>query len=126
MDPRTRSALLGIATRFNANYAANRDRLVYGRWDARSRRLISAADYIRRHAECATAPGPAVVEGAQPATGGYWRVDYAISGIQFVDYWRYERGRWVFDLVLSNPSAVKLYRMSFAQYARAVGCNPAG
>jgi hypothetical protein len=31
--------------------------------------------------------------------------------------------RWVFDLVLSNPDAVRLYRMSPGQYAAAVGCK---
>jgi len=30
--------------------------------------------------------------------------------------------RWVFDLALSNPGAVKLYRMSPQQYAAALGC----
>jgi len=29
----------------------------------------------------------------------------------------------VFDLVLSNPDAVTLYRMSPGQYAAAIGCN---
>jgi hypothetical protein len=28
----------------------------------------------------------------------------------------------VFDLVLSNPDAVRLYRMSARRYAEAVGC----
>jgi hypothetical protein len=28
----------------------------------------------------------------------------------------------VFDLVLSNPGAVKLYRMSSQQYVAALGC----
>ena len=38
------------------------------------------------------------------------------------DYWFYVRHRWVFDLVLSNPDAVRLYRMSPQRYAAAVGC----
>lgn len=116
---------MAIARRFNADYAANKDGLVYARWDARSRAVISAASYLRRHAECDTAPGPAVVESAVPESGGFWRVDYAISGVQFADYWRYEGGRWRFDLVRSNPSAVRLYRLPFAAYARAVGCKAA-
>jgi len=29
----------------------------------------------------------------------------------------------VFDLVLSNPDAVKLYRMTPQQYAATLGCN---
>jgi hypothetical protein len=32
------------------------------------------------------------------------------------------RHHWVFDLVLSNPDAVRLYRMSPQRYAAAVGC----
>jgi hypothetical protein len=35
-----------------------------------------------------------------------------IGGQQLTDYWFYVHRRWVFDLVLSNPDAVKLYRMS--------------
>ena len=38
-------------------------------------------------------------------------------------YWSYVHRRRVFDLVLSNPDAVKLYRMSPQQYASAVGCS---
>lgn len=123
-DPRTRQALLRIAVRFNENYAANRDGLVYDRWDARSRLIISRAQYVLRHAECPTAPGRAVVDGASQVTSGFWRVLYSISGTQLTDYWRYEHGRWRFDLERSNPNAVKLYRLPFAAYAAAVGCTP--
>ena len=42
---------------------------------------------------------------------------YEIGGQQLTDSWFYVRHRWVFDLVLSNPNAVTLYRMSPAQYA---------
>jgi hypothetical protein len=38
------------------------------------------------------------------------------------DYWFYVHRWWVFDLVLSDPGAVKLYRMSPQQYAAALGC----
>ena len=38
------------------------------------------------------------------------------------DYWFYAHRRWVFDLVLSNPGAVQLYRMSPQQYVKALGC----
>jgi len=48
--------------------------------------------------------------------------DYEIGGQQLADYWFYVHRRWVFDLVLSNPGAVKLYRMSPQQYAAALGC----
>ena len=125
-DPRTRQALIAIAVTFNDDYAANKDGLVYDRWDVASRAVISRASYVRRHLECDTAPGPAIVESASPASGGYWRVDYAISGIQLVDYWRYTKGRWLFDLARSNPAAVKLYRLPFATYAKKVGCSPSG
>lgn len=121
-DPKTRQALLQIAVRFNDDYAANRDGLVYDRWDARSRMVIGRAAYVRRHRECPTAPGPAVVESASVSTHGYWRVDYSISGIQLEDYWHYVGGRWLFDLPRSNPDAVRLYRLPFAKYAKAVGC----
>ena len=47
---------------------------------------------------------------------------YEIGGQQLTDYWFYAHRRWVFDLVLSNPDAVKLYRMSPSQYVAAVGC----
>jgi hypothetical protein len=39
------------------------------------------------------------------------------------DYWFYAHRRWAFDLVLSNPDAVKLYRLSPQQYVVAVGCD---
>jgi hypothetical protein len=52
-----------------------------------------------------------------------WLVYYEIGGQQLTDYWFYAHRRWVFDLVLSNPSVVKLYRMSPSQYATAVGCG---
>ena len=47
---------------------------------------------------------------------------YEISGQQLTDYWFYVGHRWVFDLVLSNPDAARLYRMSSSRYAAAVGC----
>jgi hypothetical protein len=53
---------------------------------------------------------------------GAWLVHYEIGGQQLTDYWFYVRRRWEFDLLLSNPSAVKLYRLSPAKYVAAVGC----
>ncbi|MHB1987788.1 MAG: hypothetical protein ACYCSF_07370 [Acidimicrobiales bacterium] len=123
-DPRTARALLAIAVRFNEDYAANKDGPVYDRWDTASQAVITRASYLRRHLECPTSPGPAVVERATASAGGYWKVDYSIGGVQLVDYWHYEDGRWRFDLLLSNPSAVALYRLPFAEYAKAVGCTP--
>lgn len=122
-DPMTRHALLRIAVQFNRDYSANRVSAVYDRWDANSRSIIRRADYVRRHTECPTPPGPAIVENASPSANGYWRVRYSISGLQFVDYWHYVNGRWRFSLALSNPDAVKLYRLPFVAYAAAVGCT---
>jgi hypothetical protein len=120
-DPRTTQALLRIARRFNDDYSANRVGAVYDRWDARSRTIITRAAYVRRHRECHTNPGPATVEGATRA-GRWWLVRYSISGTGLTDYWRYEHGRWVFDLFRSNPGAVRLYRLPGPQYLAAVGC----
>ena len=120
-DPPTVQALLRIARQFNNDYAANDDSPVYDRWDTRSRKIISAAEYIRRHEECPTAPGQAIVRNAVPA-GHWWLVHYSIAGTELTDYWRYEHGRWEFDLFRSNPQAVRLYRLPAAQYLKAVGC----
>jgi hypothetical protein len=60
---------------------------------------------------------------AGPGPDGVWLVHYEIGGQQLTDYWFYVRRRWVFDLVLSNPDAVRLYRMSPSHYAAALGCN---
>jgi hypothetical protein len=121
-DPRTAAALLKIATVFNDDY----DRGVYGpvwdRWDARSQAVISRADYIRRHTECPDSPQSVTVEDASPGPGGAWIVDYETGGVQLHDYWFYVRSRWVFDLVLSNPDSVKLYRLSPQRYLAALGC----
>jgi hypothetical protein len=122
-DPRTVAALLRIATVFNRQYDSGDYGPVYGRWDTRSRAIITRAEYIRRHTECPAEPQPAAhVEDASPGPRGAWLVDYQIGGEQLTDYWFYVHGRWVFDLVLSNPSAVKLYRLSPHQYAVAIGC----
>jgi hypothetical protein len=121
-DPPTAQALLRIARKFNEEYAANEDDAVYERWDARSREIISAGDYIRRHQECPTAPGAAIVRNAVRA-GPWWLVHYSISGTNLTDYWRCEHGRWVFDLFRSNPHAVRLYRLPAAQYFAAIGCS---
>ena len=104
-DPHTASALLKIATVFNNEYDNGDYGPVYDRWDARSRAVISRAGYIRRRTECSPASHvTAQVESATPGPRGAWRVDYEIGGQQLTDYWFYVRGRWVFDLVLSNPT----------------------
>jgi hypothetical protein len=97
---------------------------VYDRWDARSQAIIGLADYIGRHRDCPGGPQPApVTESVSPGPHGAWLVHYEIGGQQLTDYWFYVHRRWVFDLVLSNPDAVKLYRMSPSQYVSAVGCS---
>jgi hypothetical protein len=122
-DPRTMAALLKIATVFNNDY----DRGIYGpvwdRWDTRSQAVISRADYLRRHTECPDSPQSVTVEDASPGPGGAWIVDYETGGVQLHDYWFYVRGRWVFDLVLSNPDSVKMYRLSQQQYLAELGCD---
>lgn len=62
------------------------------------------------------------MEDARPGQGGAYVVDYEISGVQLHDYWFYVRGRWVFDLVLSNPDWVRLYKLSPQQYVAELGC----
>jgi hypothetical protein len=122
-DPKSATALVRIAQVFNNNYDNNRDGPVWDRWDARSQAVISRAEYIRRHAECATAPqGPAHVESATPGPPGGWLVQYEIGGQQLTDHWYYIHRRWEFDLLLSNPGAARLYRLPFAKYAAQVGC----
>jgi len=50
---------------------------------------------------------------------------YTVSGAEarLTDYWFYVDGRWVFDLPLSNPSSVSLYKLSGPQYLAALGCS---
>jgi hypothetical protein len=123
-DPETAAALVRIAQVFNDDYDTNHDGPVWDRWDARSQAVIGRAEYIRRHAECSAAPqGPAQVESATPGPHGAWLVRYEIGGQQFTDTWYYLHRRWEFDLLLSNPSAARLYRLPFAQYAAQVGCQ---
>jgi hypothetical protein len=123
-DPRTASALLRIATAFNHDYDTGDYGPVYARWDARSQAIITRADYIQRHKDC---PGGShtlsQTESVSPGPHGAWLVHYEIGGQQLTDYWFYVHRRWMFDLVLSNPDAVKLYRLSPQQYAATLGCN---
>jgi hypothetical protein len=122
-DRKSVTALVHIAQIFNNNYDDNHDGPVWDRWDARSQAVISRAEYIRRHAECATAPqGPAHVESAKPWLRGGWLIMYEIGGQQLTDHWYYIHRRWEFDLLLSNPGAARLYRLPFAKYAAQVGC----
>lgn len=123
-DAKTVPTLLRVAIAFNNDFGNNDDDPVYARWDARSQAIISEAEFVRRHKRCATAPqAPAHVQTAAPGPGGAWLVRYSIGGQEFTDYWYYQHGRWVFDLILSNPQAVKLYRLSGAAYVKVVGCT---
>src|SRR5215472_922624 len=123
-DPHTASALLKIAATFNHDYDTGDYGLVYARRDPRSQAIITRTDYIKRHKDCPSGSQTlSQTEGVSPGgPRGAWLVHYEISGQQLTDYWFYLHHRWVFDLALSNPGAVKLYRMSPSQYVKAVGC----
>ena len=113
-DPHTASALLKIATAFNHDYDTGDYGPVYARWDARSQAILARADYLRRHKDCPSASHAlSQTENVSPGgPRGSWLVHYEIGGQQLTDYWFYMHRRWVFDLVLSNPDAAKLHRMS--------------
>jgi uncharacterized protein YifN (PemK superfamily) len=64
-----------------------------------------------------------VTETATPGAQEARVVRHEIGGQQLTDYWFYVHQRWVSDLVLSNPSSVRLYRMSPQQYLAAAGCS---
>jgi hypothetical protein len=117
------ATLLKVAAVFNREYDNGDYGPVYDRWDSRSQAVITRAGYIQRRTECRAQNSASVVENARPGPHGAWLVDYEIAGNQLVDYWFYVHGRWVFDLVLSNPSAVQLYRLSPQQYAVTAGCS---
>ena len=121
-DPHTAPALLAIATAFNHDYDSGDYPPVYARWDARSQAIISEPDYVQRHKECPQAPAASRTEDASPGPHGAWLVRYEIGGQQLTDYWFYVGRRWVFDVVLSNPDMVPLYRMPPQQYVKALGC----
>jgi hypothetical protein len=124
-DPHTASALLRVARVFNDEYGRGDYGPVYDRWDARSQAIITKSEYVRRHAECPTAPQPgaAHVESASKGPRAAWLVRYEIGGYQLTDYWFYVHDRWVFDLVLSNPDSVRLYRLPARRYLAAEGCT---
>ena len=123
-DAHTAAALLKIATTFNHDYDTGDYGPVYARWDARSQAIITRADYIKRHKDCPSGSQTlSQTESVSPGgPHGAWLVHYQIGGQQLTDYWFYVHRRWVFDLMLSNPSAVKLYRMTQQQYVAALGC----
>jgi hypothetical protein len=123
-DLHTSPALLKIAAAFNHDYDTGDYGPVYTRWDPRSQAIITRADYITRHKDC---PGGShalsQTESVSPGPHGAWLVHYEIGGQQLTDYWFYVHRRWVFDLALSNPSAVTLYHMSPRRYAATIGCS---
>src|SRR5262249_49377728 len=112
--PHTPAPLLQIAKGFKHHYDTRGYWAGYTPGDPRSQAIITRADYVRRHKDC---PGGSQAlsrtESVNPGgPHGAWLVHYEIGGQQLTDYWFYVHRRWVFDLVLSNPDAVKLYRMS--------------
>lgn len=116
--------MLKVAQRLNDDFGAGRYAQVYERWDPASRALISGDEYVARHLACQTAPQDASqVIAAVPGADGFWHVTYVLDDLRFVDYWKYRAGHWEFDLIRSNPSAVRLYRMSRQAYLTAVACN---
>jgi hypothetical protein len=121
-DQRTAAALLKIATVFNDDYDSGVYGPVWDRWDARSQAVIGRAEYVRRHTECPDSPQSVTVEDASPGPGGAWIVDYSSGGVQLRDYWFYAGGRWAFDLLLSNPDSVRLYKLTPQQYLAQLGC----
>jgi hypothetical protein len=122
-DQRTAAALLKIATAFNNDYDRGDYGPVYARWDTRSQAIIARGDYIRRHQECPAGPQTSRTENASPGgRHGAWLVRYEIGGQQLTDYWFYTHRRWAFDLVLSNPQSVRLYRMPVREYLSFLGC----
>lgn len=122
-DPHTASALLAVGSAFNHDYDTGDYAPVYARWDARSQAIISEADYVQRHRQCPGARNSSRTEDDSPGgPHGAWLVHYEIGGQQLTDYWFYAGRRWVFDLMLSNPDMVPLYRMSPQQYVKALGC----
>jgi hypothetical protein len=121
-DPRTAAALVKVAAVFNDEYDGGVYGPVWDRWDARSQAVITRADYIRRHTECPDSPQSVRVEDASPGRGGAWIVDYEAGGVRLHDYWFYVDGRWVFDLLLSNPDSVRLYKLSPRQYLAELNC----
>lgn len=124
-DPHTAAALLRIAKAFSHDYDTGHYGPVYARWDARSQAIITRGDYIQRHEDCAS--GSQILSRTEDVSSGgphgSWLAHYEIGGQQLTDYWFYVAHRWVFDLVLSNPASVKLYRLSPAKYVAAVGCG---
>ena len=115
--------LRSVATTFNQHYQDHDDAAVWELFDATSRRVITESRYVRWHQECPSAPGVGTTLDVRELSGGWWVVDYEISGVTLHDYWHREGGQWRFSLVRSNPSAAKLYASSFAAYARATGCS---
>jgi len=115
--------LVKVAQKFNDDYRDGNFGSVYDRWNAPSQAIIRRSDYIRRHVECPNnSQAPVHVLSVRRGIGDTWLVSYTISDLNFSDYWSYSEGRWQFDLLKSNPAAVKLYRLPVAQYALNLGC----
>jgi len=121
-EPATASQLRHVATQFNLDYQGNDDGLVWERFDAASKAVITQARYVRWHQDCRTAPGPATILDVSQTSSNWWVVTYQISGVTLHDYWHQQDDRWRFSLVRSNPSAVSLYSSTYSAYAQEMGC----
>jgi hypothetical protein len=106
--------LLKIAATFNHECDTGDYGPMYARWNARSQAIITRTGYITRHRDCPSGSHAlSQTESADPGgPHGALLVHCEIGGQQLTDYWFSVHRRWVFDLVLSNPDAVKVYRMS--------------
>lgn len=115
--------LIHVAQKFNDDYRAGDFGSVYDRWNTQSMAIITRVDYVRRHVECPNNPqSPVHVLSASDRADGQWLVQYTVGDSKFIDYWSYLQSRWQFDLIKSNPDAVKLYKLPFADYALKLGC----
>ena len=122
-EPASAAELALVATHFNRGYQSNDVGLVGDRFDAASQLAISRARYVLWHRECPRTFGVATTLGVSRVSPGRRDVRNEISEVTQRDYWHQQNGRWRFSLVRSNPSAMSLYRSSYAVYAHAMGCT---
>lgn len=123
-EPQTAGELRKVATTFHRDFSLDRPRAMYPYFDSATRRVVSESKYAHLLGVCPGVSGTATITSVQRGSNGWWRVYYQIHHVSYVEYWRYETGRFVFDLPRSHPSAVKLYHLSLPRYATALGCRP--
>jgi hypothetical protein len=119
----TTTALLQRASKFNVDYSRNVVGPVWDAWDPPSQAIINRADYVDRHAHCPRPGAAPRITGIIAGANGYEVVNESLSGVALHDYWHLVAGQWRFNLALSNPSAVALYREPRAQYFASLGCT---